>query len=167
MVNALATYRRRGIVSNLAKRITERSKGLLEPRGYCAEGLRRHAEPTYNDAMTDVQNSLQPLKIFGITQREIDDAERQGEPVNTELAVRSPIDGTVVQKLVTPGLVDSGRIRPECFLISRVGTVWVQGHIFDQRPAQCAPGRCGGPDQSQLPRDVSGKDRLYWRAGRS
>ena len=50
--------------------------------------------------------------------------------MNTELAVRSPIDGTVVQKLVTPGLVIQAG-QTACFLISKVGTVWVQGHIFD------------------------------------
>jgi membrane fusion protein, heavy metal efflux system len=130
LVNALATYRKARNRVDLAKRITDRSKGLLE-HGAIAQKDYEDTVADYNDAMTDVQNSLQPLKIFGITQREIDEAERQGEPVNTELAVRSPIDGTVVQKLVTPGLVIQAG-QTACFLISKVGTVWVQGHIFDQ-----------------------------------
>ncbi len=45
--------------------------------------------------------------------------------------MRAPIDGTVVQKLVTPGLVIQAG-QTACFLISKVTTVWVQGHIFDQ-----------------------------------
>jgi cobalt-zinc-cadmium efflux system membrane fusion protein len=130
VVNALASYRKARNRVDLAKRVTDRSKGLLE-HGAIATKDYEDTVADYNDAMTDVQNSLQPLKIFGITQREIDDAERQGEPVNTELAVRSPIDGIVVQKLVTPGLVIQAG-QTACFLISKVDTVWVQGHVFDQ-----------------------------------
>ena len=130
VVNALATYRKARNRVDLAKRVTERSKGLLD-HGAIATKDYEDTVADYNDAMTDVQNSLQPLKIFGITQREIDDAERQGEPVNTELAVRSPIDGVVVQKLVSPGHGDSSRATA-CFMISDVSTVWVQGHIFDR-----------------------------------
>jgi membrane fusion protein, heavy metal efflux system len=85
----------------------------------------------YNDATTDVQNSLQPLRIFGITAQEIDQAEKQGTAISTELAVRSPISGVIVQKLISPGmLIEAGQT--VCFQISDVSTVWVQGHIFDR-----------------------------------
>lgn len=130
VVNAIATYRKARNRVELAKRVTDRSQGLLE-HGAIATKDYEDTVADYNDAMTDVQNSLQPLKIFGITQHDIDDAERQGEPVNTELAVRSPIDGTVVQKLITPGLVIQAG-QTACFLISKVNTVWVLAHIFDQ-----------------------------------
>ena len=130
VVNALSTYRKARNRVDLAKRISDRSKILLD-HGAIAQKDFEDTVADYNDAMTDVQNSLQPLKIFGITQKEIDDAEKQGDAVNTELAVRSPIDGTVVQKLVSPGLVIQAG-QTACFLISKVGTVWVQGHIFDQ-----------------------------------
>jgi cobalt-zinc-cadmium efflux system membrane fusion protein len=85
----------------------------------------------YNDATTDVQNSVQPLRIFGITAQEIDQAEKQGTSIGTELAVRSPISGVIVQKLISPGmLIEAGQT--VCFQISDVSTVWVQGHIFDR-----------------------------------
>lgn len=130
VVNAIAAYRKARNRVDLAKRVTDRSQGLLE-HGAIPTKDYEDTVADYNDAMTDVQNSLQPLKIFGITQHDIDDAERQGQPVNTELAVRSPIDGTVVQKLVTPGLVIQAG-QTACFLISKVNTVWVLAHIFDQ-----------------------------------
>jgi cobalt-zinc-cadmium efflux system membrane fusion protein len=89
-----------------------------------------NAEADYNDALTDVQNSLQPLRIFGISAAEIDSAEKQGTSISTELAVRSPIAGVIVQKLISPGmLIQAGQT--VCFQISDVSTVWVQGHIFD------------------------------------
>ena len=89
------------------------------------------AEAAYNDAATDVQNSLQALKIFAITQQELENAERQSVPISPELAVRAPIGGTVVQKLVMPGqLIQAGSTI--CFVLSDTSTVWVQGHIFDR-----------------------------------
>src|SRR5208283_4929897 len=89
------------------------------------------AQATYNDASTDVQNSLQALKIFAITKAELDQAEQQGVAISPELALRSPIAGMVVQKLISPGmLVQAGQT--VCFMVSDVSTVWVQGHIFDR-----------------------------------
>jgi cobalt-zinc-cadmium efflux system membrane fusion protein len=90
-----------------------------------------NAEADYNDARTDVQTSLQSLRIFGITQQEIDQAQQQGTAISTELAVRAPIAGVVVQKLVSPGmLIQAGAT--VCFMLSDTSTVWVQGHIFDR-----------------------------------
>ena len=52
-------------------------------------------------------------------------------PINPQLAVRSPIAGIVVEKLVTPGLVIQAGTTA-CFTISDNSTVWVQGHIYDR-----------------------------------
>ena len=93
----------------------------------------RAAQADYNDASTDVQNDLQALRIFGITAQEIDEAERQNVPISSEMAVRSPIGGIVVQKLVLPGqLIQAGATT--CFFVSDTSTVWVQGHLLRPGP---------------------------------
>ena len=130
VVNALSAYRKARNREVFNKRIVDREKDLLD-RGAVAVKDLESAEADYNDALTDVQNSLQPLRIFGITPQEIDQAEKQGTTISTELAVRAPIDGVVVQKLVSPGmLIQAGAT--VCFLLSDVSSVWVQGHIFDR-----------------------------------
>ena len=58
-------------------------------------------------------------------------AEKQGTAISTELAVRSPISGVIVQKLISPGMVIQAG-QTVCFQISDISTVWVQGHIFDR-----------------------------------
>jgi len=127
---AIATYKKARNQQNLAKQALDRGKILLD-RGAIAEKDQEANQATYNDASTDVQNSLQALKIFAITKAELDQAEQQGVAVSTELAVRSPIAGMVVQKLISPGmLVQAGQT--VCFMVSDVSTVWVQGHIFDR-----------------------------------
>lgn len=130
VANAIATYRKARNREQFNKRIADRMKEMLD-HGVVAEKDYESAMADYNDATTDVQNSLQPLRIFGITAQEIDQAEKQGTAISTELAVRSPISGVIVQKLISPGmLIEAGQT--VCFQISDVSTVWVQGHIFDR-----------------------------------
>jgi cobalt-zinc-cadmium efflux system membrane fusion protein len=130
VANAIAAYRKAHNRERYNKRIVDRMKEMLD-RGAVATKDFESSAADYNDASTDVQNSLQPLRIFGITAQEIDMAERQGTSINTELAVRAPISGVIVQKLISPGmLVQAGQT--VCFQISDTSTVWVQGHIFDR-----------------------------------
>lgn len=130
VANAIAAYRKARNREVLAKRVVDRMQDLLS-HGAAATKDVESSEADYNDAMTDVQNSLQALKIFGIMQQDIDQAEKQGVAIRPELAVRSPISGVVVQKLVSPGqFIQAGTT--VCFMISDVSTVWVQGHIFDR-----------------------------------
>jgi cobalt-zinc-cadmium efflux system membrane fusion protein len=130
VANATAVYRKARNQEALAKRVQDRMKELLD-RGAIAAKDYENSEAAYNDARTDVQNSLQALRIFGIAAQEIDQAEQQGTAIRAELAVRSPISGVVVQKLVSPGMLVQAGVTV-CFMISDVSTVWVQGHIFDR-----------------------------------
>ncbi len=130
VANAIATYRKARNHQDYTKKALDRSKDLLAHSVIAVKDLEA-AEQDFNDAGSDVENSLQALKVFGVTQQEIDDAQRQGVAINPQLAVRSPIAGVVVQKLVTPGLVIQAGMTP-CFTISDVSTVWVQGHIYDR-----------------------------------
>lgn len=130
VANGISAYRKARNREHLAKRIVERNQELLAHGVLAAKDLESSAAD-YNDAMTDVQNSLQALKIFGITREEMEQAEKQGVAITPELAVRAPIGGVVVQKLVSPGqFIQAGTT--VCFAISDVSTVWVQGHIFDR-----------------------------------
>ncbi|MGA2436687.1 MAG: efflux RND transporter periplasmic adaptor subunit, partial [Bryobacteraceae bacterium] len=130
VANAIAAYRKARNREQFNKRIVDRMKEMLD-HGVVATKDYESSVADYNDAATDVQNSLQPLRIFGITAREIDQAEKQGTSIGAELAVRSPISGAIVQKLISPGmLIQAGQT--VCFQISDISTVWVQGHIFDR-----------------------------------
>jgi membrane fusion protein, heavy metal efflux system len=102
VANAISAYRKARNREKFNKRIVDRMTILLD-RGAVAAKDVESSEADYNDALTDVQTSLQALRIFGITQQEIDQAEKQGTTISTELAVRAPIAGMVVQKLVSPG----------------------------------------------------------------
>ena len=128
--NAISAYKKARNREELTRRVLRRTQELFD-HGAAAQKDLESAQADVNDAATDAQNSLQPLKIFGINKQEIDEAERQGVTINPELAVHSPIAGVIVQKLVSPGLlIQAGQTA--CFTISDVSTVWVQGHVFDR-----------------------------------
>jgi cobalt-zinc-cadmium efflux system membrane fusion protein len=127
---AISTYRKARNRQEYSKKALDRSKDLLEHKVIATKDFEA-AEQDYNDVGAEVENGLQALKIFGVTQQELEDAQRQGVAINPQLAVRSPIAGVVVQKLVSPGLVIQAGMTA-CFTISDVNTVWVQGHIYDR-----------------------------------
>ncbi len=130
VANAIATYKKARNRQDYSKKTLDRSRDLLEHKVIATKDLEA-AEQDYNDARAETENDLQALKIFGVTEQEIAEAQHQGVPINPQLAVRSPITGIVVQKLVTPGLVIQAGATA-CFTISANSTVLVQVHIYDR-----------------------------------
>jgi cobalt-zinc-cadmium efflux system membrane fusion protein len=130
VTNAVSTYRKAKNRVDLAKRVYDRDKDLLDHKAIAQRDL-DDAQADYNDAQTDVENSLQALKIFGVDKEDLDAAEKQGVAIQPVLAMRAPIAGTVVQKMVLPGqVIQAGST--VAFVISDVSTVWVQGHLDEK-----------------------------------
>jgi cobalt-zinc-cadmium efflux system membrane fusion protein len=130
VTNAIAIYRKARNHLNFETSALNRSKDLMDHKAMARKDY-ESVQADYNDASTDLQNALQALRIFGITSKEIDEAELQGVSINPQLAVRSPIRGVVVQKLVFPGqLIQAGST--VCFVISDPSVVWIQGHIYEK-----------------------------------
>lgn len=127
---AISAYRKARNRADLAQRSLDRNKDLLDHKAISERDM-ESAQADFNDAATDVQSSLQALKVFGVTQADIQEDERQNVGIRPELAVRTPIAGTVVQKSVFPGqFIQAGTTA--AFLISDVSTLWVQGHIYEK-----------------------------------
>lgn len=130
LTNAVSTYRKAKNRADLAQRTVERSRDLLAHKAIAQRDL-ESAEADANDAATDLQNALQALKIYGVAQTDLDAAAEQNVAIRPELAMRAPIGGTVVQRLVLPGqVIQAGTT--VAFVISDVSTVWVQGRIYEK-----------------------------------
>src|SRR5690242_11734720 len=116
VANAISAYKKARNREQLAGRVVGRTRELLD-HGAAAQKDLESAQADLNDAGTDVQNSLQALRIFGVTKQEIDQAERQSVAISPELGMYAPIAGVVVQKLVLPGqLIQAGATI--CFALS-------------------------------------------------
>jgi cobalt-zinc-cadmium efflux system membrane fusion protein len=130
ITGAFSTYRKAVNHMALEKQNLERQRDLLQHKAI-AERDWEQAQADYNDAATDVSTALQALKILGVTEKEVTDAEQQNTTVRPELPMRAPIAGTVVQKLVQPGqVIQAGATT--AFVIANVSTVWVQAHVYEK-----------------------------------
>jgi cobalt-zinc-cadmium efflux system membrane fusion protein len=130
VANAVSTYKKARNREDLAQRAMKRQQELFAVGAVPQKDI-ESAQADFNDAATDVQNSLQALKIFGVTSQEMDHAQQQNTSISPQLSVNAPITGIIVQKLVSPGqLIQAGTTI--CFMLSDVSTVWVQGHVFDR-----------------------------------
>ncbi len=130
MTAAVSTYRKAKNRFDLAKHSLDRSKDLLDHKAL-SERDYESAQADFNDAGTDLQAALQTLKVFGVVQADITEAEQQNVPIKPEMVMRAPLSGTVVQKLVLPGqFIQAGTT--VAFVISNTSTVWVQGHVHDK-----------------------------------
>ena len=128
--SAISAYRKARNRLDLAQRNLDRNKDLLDHKAISQRDF-ESIQADYNDVATDVQTSLQALKIFGVTEQDLSDDERQNVAIRPELAMRAPIAGTVVQKMVLPGqFIQAGTTA--AFVISDVSTLWVQGHIYEK-----------------------------------
>jgi cobalt-zinc-cadmium efflux system membrane fusion protein len=130
MTSAVSIYRKAKNRSDLARRSLDRSKDLFDHKALSARDYET-AQADFNDAATDLQASLQTLRVFGVLQSDITDAEQQNVPIKPEMVMRAPLTGTVVQKMVLPGqFIQAGTTA--AFVISNTSTVWVQGHVYDK-----------------------------------
>jgi cobalt-zinc-cadmium efflux system membrane fusion protein len=130
MTLAVSTYRKAKNRFDLAKRQLDRNKDLFDHKALSARDYEA-AQADFNDAATDLQASLQTLKVFGVLQADITDAEQQNMPIKPEMVMRAPLAGVVVQKMVLPGqFIQAGTTA--AFVISNTSTVWVQGHVYDK-----------------------------------
>ena len=130
ITGAISTYRKARNRLDLAKHTLDRNRDLLEHKAISQRDFEQ-VQADYNDAETDVETALQALRIFGVTPQDVHEAEQQDVGIRPELPVRSPIAGTIVQRLVSPGqVIQAGATTT--FVISNVSSVWVQGHVYEK-----------------------------------
>jgi cobalt-zinc-cadmium efflux system membrane fusion protein len=154
VTNAISTYRKAKNRFDLAQRMLDRSKDLLAHKAISERDM-ESAQADYNDAATDLQTALQALKIFGVSQAEITEAEQQNVAIRPELVMRAPLAGVVVQKMVLPGqFIQAGTTA--AFVISNTATVWVQGHIYDKDLASVHVGDKVDERNSSFPQTFHG-----------
>lgn len=127
---AVSAYRKAKNRLDQAQRTLDRNKDLLAHKAIAQKEL-DDSQSDYNDAATDLQTTLQTLKILGVSDADVTADGAQTGAVRAELPMRAPISGTVVQKLVLPGqFIQAGTTL--AFVISDVSSVWVQAHLYDK-----------------------------------
>jgi cobalt-zinc-cadmium efflux system membrane fusion protein len=125
----IAAYRKAETAWRNAQRIA-----TLDEKLFASDALpRAELDQSRSDlaaAEADREAALQQLSSLGIDSASID-AIRQGRQVpGGQAAIRAPIAGTVVEKLVNPGQLLAAGSAP-AFTIADLSTVWVMGNVFE------------------------------------
>ncbi len=125
---AIGAYRKTLAAARVARRLADLDKDLLEHQGVS----RREEEQAESDAAgaeSDRDAALQALVSLNVDPKTIKGIQ-DGRPVaRFQGTIRSPIAGTVVEKLITPGLLLAAGTTP-CFTIADLSRVWVMAQIF-------------------------------------
>lgn len=97
------------------------------------------ARSDLSTAAADRESALLQLGSLGIDSASIE-AIRQGKAVpGAQAAIRSPIAGTVVEKLITQGQLLQAGSGP-AFTVADLSSVWVMGNVFETMIASVSNG---------------------------
>lgn len=125
---AVSAYRKALATARTARRLAELDKDLIRHQGVS----QREADQADSDALNaeaDRYASLQTLLSLGVTQRTLKAIEANKAVPKIPALIRSPIGGTLVEKLITPGQLLQAGSTP-CFTVADLSRVWVMANLF-------------------------------------
>lgn len=125
---AISTYRKAVATAKNTRRIAELAVELS--KNNLARKEVEQAQTDATNAEADRQAALEQLHSLGVDEAIIQ-AIQQNQPL-PEIAgnIRSPLDGTVVEKLITPGQLLQAGTTP-CFTVADLSQVWVMANLFE------------------------------------
>lgn len=127
--NAIATYRKAESTYRNLQRIAEQDAQLFKTDAIA----RRDVEQAQTDAAAaaaDRDAALQQLRALGVDSRYVEQVRNNPAVQNIPAVIRSPIAGTVVERLITPGqLLAAGSTA--AFTVADLSTVWVMANVFE------------------------------------
>jgi cobalt-zinc-cadmium efflux system membrane fusion protein len=125
---AISAYRKALATAQTLRRVADMDKDLIQHNGV-AQREEEQAQTDAANAEADRDAALQTLVSLNLDPQVIKDLQ-SGRPVaRPGGTIRSPIAGTVVEKLITPGELLSAGTTP-CFTVADLSRVWVMTQIF-------------------------------------
>ncbi|HEX2637890.1 MAG TPA: efflux RND transporter periplasmic adaptor subunit [Gemmatimonadales bacterium] len=125
---AVASYRKAEGAWRNAERIATLDEQLFANDALARSDLDQ-ARTDLAAATADREAARLQLRSLGLDETAIA-AIRDGKPVPAQGAVRAPIGGTLVERLITPGQLLQAGSTP-CFTIADLSTVWVMANVFE------------------------------------
>jgi membrane fusion protein, heavy metal efflux system len=135
---AISAYRKAIATAQTDRRLANLDKDLIEHHGV-AQREAQQAETDASNAEADREAALQALVSLQVPPQTIHDIQEGRPTPHLEGTIRSPIAGTVVEKLITPGELLQAGTTP-CFTVANLSRVWVMAQIFGSDLASISAG---------------------------
>jgi len=135
---AISAYSKALATAATNRRLADIDKDLLQHNGI-AEREATQAQTDAVNAEADRDAARLALVSLNVDPRVIKDIQQGRSVSHVESIVRSPIAGTVVEKLITPGQLLQAGTTP-CFTVADLSRVWVTAQIFGSNLASVSLG---------------------------
>src|SRR5450631_77127 len=125
---AISAYHKALATAQTNRHLADLDKDLVQHNGV-SQREAAQAETDAANAEADRDAALQALVSLNVPAQSIKDIQ-DGRPVpRLEGLIRSPIAGTVVERLITPGQLLQAGATP-CFTVANLSRVWVMAQVF-------------------------------------
>jgi cobalt-zinc-cadmium efflux system membrane fusion protein len=125
---AITAYRKAVTTAKNARRIAALALELSHNNLSRREVDQAQADAT--NAEADQEAALEQLRSLGVDEPTIQAIQENRTVPESAGNIRSPIAGTVVEKLITPGQLLQAGTTP-CFTVADLSQVWVMANIFE------------------------------------
>jgi membrane fusion protein, heavy metal efflux system len=153
---AIGAYHKALATAQTNRHLADLDKDLLQHNGV-AQREAAQAETDAVNAEADRDAALQGLVSLSVPAETIKEIQAGHAVSHAEGFIRSPINGTVVEKLVTPGELLQAGTTP-CFTVADLSRMWVMAQIFGTDLASVGVGDTAevttGIDSKTLPGKV-------------
>ncbi len=150
---AISAYRKAVLTAKNSRRIAELAEQLSHNN--LARKEVEQAETDAANADADRDAALEQLHSLGVDAQTLKALQENKPTPDPSGVIRSPISGTVVEKLITPGqLLDSGTT--PCFTVADLSQVWVTANIFESDLAAVEDGDTAQIITSASPTNLPG-----------
>ena len=125
---AVGAFRKAGAAARNARHIADVDKDLLAHKGVSD----REAAQAQSDAIgaeSDRDAARQALAALGVDEKSITAIGNGKDVAFSGGAIRAPLAGVVVERLITPGQLLQAGTTP-CFTIADLSRVWVNAQVF-------------------------------------
>ena len=125
---AVDTYHKAVVTAQTLRRVADMDRDLVQHQGVS----QREEDQAQTDAISaeaDREAARQALVALGVDPKAVRGARKGRAAPRVEGIIRSPITGTVVEKLITPGELLQAGTTP-CFTVADLSRVWVLAQIF-------------------------------------
>jgi len=135
---AISSYRKALATAQTDRRLADLDRDLIQHHGV-SQREAEQAETDATNAEADREAALQELVSLKVDPQTIKEIQEGRANSHLEGVIRSPIAGTVVEKLITPGELLQAGTTP-CFTVADLSRVWVMARIFDSELASVSLG---------------------------
>jgi cobalt-zinc-cadmium efflux system membrane fusion protein len=126
---AVADYRKARATAENAERVAKLDEQLFKNDAIA----RRDLEQAQTDAISaaaDRDAAFQHLQALGVDDATLEALEAGKAAAEARGVIRSPIEGTLVERAITPGqLLEAGST--PCFTVADISAMWVMANVFE------------------------------------